>query len=41
MGQRSHFAKLKDVQVIPNGEECALNMGQRSNDAAAKHAQIK
>jgi hypothetical protein len=41
MGQRSNYVAVKDAQIIPNEEECVLDMGQRSNDAAVKDAQIK
>ena len=34
-------ALLTDAQTLPRKEECALGMGQRSNDAAAWGAQIK
>jgi hypothetical protein len=30
-----------DAQIKPGVEECVLGMGQRSNDAAVKDAQIK
>ena len=41
MGQRSNYALLKDVQIVPSEEECASGMGQRSNNAAAKDAQTR
>jgi hypothetical protein len=42
MVQRLHpnYAALKDAQIVPNEEECALNTVQRSKDAALKDAQI-
>ena len=43
MGQGEHTndAALKDAQIKPGREECALSMVQRSNDVAVKDAQIK
>ena len=43
MGHRLHTncARLKDVQIKPNEEECVLSMEQKSNDAAEKGAQTK
>ena len=42
MGQRKNTndAALKDVQIKLRREECALGMGQISNDVAFKDAQI-
>ena len=39
-GQRK-YAAAKDAQIMLRKEERASSMGQRSNDAAAKDAQIK
>jgi len=42
MEQRGNYAAVKDAQIKPSKEECALkSMGQRSIYAAAKDAQIK
>ena len=41
MGQRSHYAAVKDAKTLLSEEECALDMGQMSNDAAKRDAQIK
>ena len=40
MELRPSYAAVKDAQIIPNEEECALSMGQRSNDAAVVDAPI-
>ena len=40
MGQSECGAAVEDAQVLLRTEECALGMGQRSNDAALKGAQI-
>ena len=40
MEQRSNYAAVQDVQIKLRKEECALDMGQRSSNAAVKSAQI-
>jgi hypothetical protein len=45
MEQKSNVAAMKDVLILLSKEECALGMGQKSNessnDAAVMGAQIK
>ena len=41
MGQRSNYVAVKDANAKLREEECALGMGQGSNDAAAKDVLIK
>ena len=41
MGQRSKAAAAKDAQTLLREEECALDTGQSTNNAAVKDAQIK
>jgi|SaaInl74LU_5_DNA_1037368.scaffolds.fasta_scaffold108154_1 hypothetical protein len=41
MEQRLSYAAAMDAQTLSSKEECASNMGQRSNDAVKKDAQIK
>jgi hypothetical protein len=38
MVQRSNYAAVKDAEIKLSKEECALSMGQRSNDAAVQVA---
>ncbi len=42
MGQRSNYAAVKDAQMVPSREECALNTEQyrQRNDAEWKDALI-
>ena len=43
MGQMSYvnYAVVKDAQILLSKEECALDMGQRSNHAELKDAEIE
>ena len=36
-----HYAAVKVAQTMPSKEECASDMGRRSNDAAVKDVQSK
>ena len=40
MGQRSSDVAVKGARIKLRKEECASSMGQRSNDAELKDAQI-